>query len=261
MNLQTSTCTITFGDRAENHKGMQMIGNIVNAGNGFNIDDLENMRYMWEDMGAVCEMYNLRRTAGIDAIASSASVEDAYVLVIRNAMGVLELNPTEMFMEQSDLDHDKKAFMYGRVVEKRARWNVCFGEESQEPEYELKKGRIVAWSQVPLLREFREVMPDIFGPKAEGLYGEGNYYYNVRKCGIGFHGDGERRKVIALRLGASMDIHYQWYFKSAPQGKRIVIPLGHGDVYVMSEKAVGTDWKCRNRYTLRHAAGCKTFTT
>ena len=34
-----SCITITFGDQAENHKGMQIIGNV--ADNGFSISDLE----------------------------------------------------------------------------------------------------------------------------------------------------------------------------------------------------------------------------
>ena len=29
----------------------------------------------------------------------------------------------------------------------------------------------------------------------------------------------------------------------------------------MSEKAVGSDWKKKNRFTLRHATGCAKFTT
>jgi len=35
----------------------------------------------------------------------------------------------------------------------------------------------------------------------------------------------------------------------------VTINLHHGDMYVMSEKAVGTDWKQRKIATLRHAAG------
>lgn len=38
-------------------------------------------------------------------------------------------------------------------------------------------------------------------------------------------------------------------------GKLIRIYLNHGDLYVMSSKAVGFDWKKRSIYTLRHAAG------
>jgi len=30
-------------------------------------------------------------------------------------------------------------------------------------------------------------------------------------------------------------------------------------MYVMSEKAVGTDWKEKKIYTLRHATGCEKY--
>ena len=42
--------------------------------------------------------------------------------------------------------------------------------------------------------------------------------------------------------------------------QRIITNLNNGDVYIMSEKAVGNDWKKRNKITLRHATGCKKFT-
>lgn len=102
---------------------------------------------------------------------------------------------------------------------------------------------------------------EFFGEKAQNLKGEGNYYYDVTKCGIGFHGDSERRKVIAIRLGASIPIHYQWFQRNLPTGNRMIFPLDDGDIYVMSEKAVGTDWKKKIDFTLRHATGCAKFTT
>jgi hypothetical protein len=41
----------------------------------------------------------------------------------------------------------------------------------------------------------------------------------------------------------------------------MIFPLDDGDIYVMSEKAVGTDWKKKVIYTLRHSTGCAKFTT
>lgn len=75
--------------------------------------------------------------------------------------------------------------------------------------------------------------------------------------GNGFHGDSERKKVIACSLGESRPIHWQWYEKSIPIGKRIKFVLNNGDMYIMSEKTSGFDWKKRNIKTLRHAAGEK----
>jgi len=37
------------------------------------------------------------------------------------------------------------------------------------------------------------------------------------------------------------------------------LSLNHGDMYVMSEKATGWDWKYRSRATLRHAAGADKY--
>ena len=54
---------------------------------------------------------------------------------------------------------------------------------------------------------------------------EGNRYYDIKKCGIGFHGDGERKKVIAASLGASRPIHWNWYYKGRPIGPRIKFEL------------------------------------
>ena len=35
--------------------------------------------------------------------------------------------------------------------------------------------------------------------------------------------------------------------------------LNHGDIYIMSEKAVGTDWKKNSILSVRHAAGCDKY--
>ena len=74
---------------------------------------------------------------------------------------------------------------------------------------------------------------------------EANYYYDIKKCGIGFHGDSERKKVIGIRMGASLPLHFQWFQKSIPTGSRLELSLNHGDIYIMSEKTTGNDWKKR----------------
>jgi len=93
-----------------------------------------------------------------------------------------------------------------------------------------------------------------------GVKCEGNYYYDVNKCGIGFHGDAERKIVIALRLGANMNLCYHWYQNYQRIGNMFTTILKHGDMYVMSEKATGFDWKKKKILTLRHSAGSSKFT-
>lgn len=237
MNFNNATITLTFGDQAENHVGMQKIGQLADS--GFTMEDLKSIKKKFKK----AKIINLTNGAGI--------------LIIKN--GVDELlknnNPDDLFNEQNSLKADKKAKMYGRVVNKKARYNLCFGDKGQKPDYINGMGTIVAYNDVPLTKEIRDNLVNYFGSKSDKLCCEGNYYYDIDKCFIGFHGDAERRRVIGVRLGEDFPLIYQWYQNGQKVGKPIKINLSHGDIYVMSEKAVGYDWKKKKILTLRHAAG------
>jgi hypothetical protein len=238
------TTTLTFGDVAENHVKMEQIGSRCAPGEGFSMLDLVRARRQFQAIGVICEVLCLSSKAA--------------VLIIRNGLATI-LDPDALLKEQETLEKDKKALMYGRVVNKKARWNLCFAEEGHEPAYEEGKGRVVPYSNLPLLATLVAALPVWFGEKALSLKGEGNYYY-APTCGIGYHGDTERRKVIAVRLGAPMSLHFQGFQYGIPVGPHHEVALGHGDMYMMSEKAVGTDWKSSSILTFRHAAGCAAFT-
>jgi hypothetical protein len=268
MNIAKSVITLTFGDQAENHVGMEQLGKLAEVGQGFNRDDLVHIMQKMTALGASVELHDL--SSDDDKNDDEEKKEDACLLVIRNGVNVIlkdlgmdeeKFNHIEMFNEQATLNVDKKAFMYGRVVNKNARWNLCFDDHSHSPDYENGKGTVVAFDDVPITNAIMKAFPSYFGEKAMQLKGEGNYYFDTQKCGIGFHGDSERRKVIAIRLGSSLDMHYQWFKNGKPVGDRIIVPMNGGDIYIMSEKAVGTDWKRKKIFTLRHATGCKKFTT
>jgi hypothetical protein len=216
MNTRDSTITLTYGDQAENHKGMEMIGKMVAEGEGFQVDELIAMQKKLTESGFIAHHFTLNKQA--DQSPASVLVVKNYVDAILKPLGKTK---DDLFKEQAKLNVDKQAFMKGRVVNKHARWNLCFDEEHREPDYANGKGRIYAFSEVPLTKAVTDSFPAHFGEKARDLKGEGNYYYNIKECGIGFHGDSERRKVIAIRLGASLPIHYQWFKKSAPFGERL----------------------------------------
>lgn len=257
--------TITFGDQAENHVGMQQIGELADC--GFTKDDLTIAKNNFEGIGCNCELFDLRDCVTNEEIKEQ--LDEAYILIIHgavdNILKDIDMTVNDLLNEQKTLDVDKKAKMYGRVVNKHARYNVCFSEESQEPDYENGKGRIVSFDSVPLTNYIRNKLPELIGEKALNLQGEGNYYYDKNKCGIGYHGDTERRKVVAIRLGGLNPLSYLWFYKNKYIDKNGVgsgcagktfFDLENGSMYIMSEKAVGTDWKKKNIYTLRHAAGC-----
>jgi hypothetical protein len=256
--------TLTFGDAAENHKGMEQVGKKLPPGNGFNLADLEEMSEIMKKRNVECKLICLT-----DALKDHPDIPnktDAYVLVMKGAATTLvnesgkNFNQIDLFNEQTKLAYDKKAFMYGQVRNKNARWNLCFDEKDRSSSYEEGKGTIIGYNKVPIMKELREKFSTLFGKKAEDLKVESNYYYDTDKCGIGWHGDSERVKVIAIRLGySSMPIYFQWFYQLKPVGEMIKIPLDPGDIYVMSEKSVGADWKKRLIPTLRHATGAASF--
>jgi len=243
-----STITLTFSECVENQKGMEMIGK--KAEKGFTNKDLEKIKEKLNKEKYVCELINLNDEIKNEDDADET--EKASLLIIRNAISFAD----ELKKEQDTLDVDKKALMRKRVVNKKARYNLCFSDISQEPNYEKGKGRIYSFDELPFLKRLREEMFSFLeNKKAENLKAEGNYYYDVNKCYIGWHGDTERSKVIGVRLGSSFPLSYNWYRKSKRVGNVISRVLNHGDMYIMSEKAVGNDWLKKNTLTLRHSAG------
>ena len=251
--ISKMSITITFGDCAENHKGMQMLGEL--HATGFTYEQLLESKQKCENEGYICELHNL-----VDALPEKyRSGESAYILIIKNGIDLLSSQDKyKVYEELENCEWDSKAFMYGRVVNKKARWNLCFDEKGQEPDYENKKGRIIAWNDIPLLHEIKQNLSILINGANE-LVAEGNYYYD-NNTGIGYHGDSERKKVIGLRLGNPMNLAYQWYKSSKPIGVNLRFQLQSGDVYIMSEKATGNDWKKKNIFTLRHAAGNDKYT-
>ena len=263
MTKRKSAITITFGDQAENHKGMQIIGKMADC--GFMNEELERAKNIFEQEGCHCEFIDLKeRLLSTWDNPDSVEIEEASVLIVRGAvthiLSKVGFDADYIFEEQANLNVDTKAFMYGRVVEKSARYNLCFDDTEQEPDYENKKGRIIQYNDVPLTRYVRHMLPSYLGEKARNLAGEGNYYFDSSKCGIGWHGDSERKRVVAMRLGASIPLAYQWHHRGNRIGDTIMFDdVNHGDLYVMSEKASGWDWKRKLKPTLRHAAGCDKF--
>lgn len=248
--------TFTLGDVAENHAGMEKLGEP--AEHGYSSTQLIELGETLEEKGMDVEWIDL----GAHWNDMYTDAMDAGVLVIRKgAQHILGTTDTGSLCAEHDaLVPDKHVKMRGRVVRKHARWNLCFDEKDQSADFEKGKGTVVSWNRIPLTLRIRNQIQK--WTQDTELKGESNVYYNPTQCGIGYHGDGERKKVFATRFGASeqVPLYFQWFQKSRPVGERIHIPLGDGDMYVMSEKAVGFDWLKKNIPTLRHAAGCDKYT-
>jgi hypothetical protein len=242
--------TITFGDVAENGPGMKKHGTMKEPGQGFTTYEMLAAKQILEKKGVKCEILDLN-----DALPKDVKAEDANIMIIRDACAqAYNVDPVALREEIKSLHWDQTKLMRGKEKTSRARRNVCFGPEDIEADIENGQGTVVSWNKVPLLKKIRDTIAQDLGTKAKFLQGEGNFYFHV-KGGIGLHGDSERRIVIAIRLGEPLRFHFQWFHKYLPIGNRITIDdIVEGDMYIMSEKATGWDWRKSSTTTLRHAA-------
>lgn len=246
------TFTLTFGDQAENHVGMEKLGNPLEK--GFDLDDLTRFQTHFRENGLETQLHCLNELFA-DGDQRRQNTDPAYVLVVKNGVSLFA-NTDDFFREQDALRKDDKAKMYGRVVNKHARHNLCFADQGHPPNYEAGQGTVVAFAEVPCLSRMREGLAELTGLR---MVAEGNYYYHTMVCGIGYHGDSERRVVVGARVGATFPLHFRWYQRGQVVSKTLKLSLDDGDLYVMSDKAVGWDWKSRSQFTLRHAAGAPKF--
>lgn len=238
--MQQEVITLTFGDVGENHVGMEKIGiPRSDIGPAITSSYLESSSIQLKSMGYNTEIINL----GTPEIPAS-------ILIIRGLCNTTN----ELRRELTSIPWDTQALMRGRVVNKKARHNLCFSDYSSEPDYGIGKGRVVDFKSLPYLSHMRSTASALLGNICT-LQCEGNRYYDTSKCYIGFHGDTERNIVIGLRIGGPFPLHYRWYYKHEPISNILSINLNDGDMYMMSYKAIGTDWKKSSIPTLRHAAG------
>ena len=254
LNMENKAICITFGEQSENHVGMVKYGDGL-CDKGFSSEELNNMKSKFEERGCECELIDLNKLL-------ENGNEDAKVLVIRNCIDKLfgDGSAKSLMEDLCKLEWDSKYWDRRRkkVLNKHARYNLCFNEESKEQDYENGVGRVVGYDDVKLLGKVKKEMEKVCGEKKFEC--EGNYYYNAKKCGIGFHGDAERKKVVGVSLCSEdvvREINWIWYKNSKRISEREVVELRNGDCYVMSEKSSGFDWRRRSINSLRHAAGIK----
>ena len=277
--------TLTFCDCAENHVGMEQIG--TKSKKGYSLEDLNSAEAFFISKGKKVERINLNNYIHIKddsgdmskiiakilskKLKPDSGIKDNYpsgykyngpraeLLIIRGALNNEESQL--LFEELTALEWDRKYWdtRRSKVLNKHARANLCFSKVGKKADYENKLGTIVSYDSLPELSKLKQMVGDSI-PDDEELECEGNLYDNVKKNGIGWHGDAERRKVQGVRVGESMPLCFRWYFQGNRVGAQFSTMLNKGDLYIMSDKAVGYDWKRRTIPTLRHSAGADKYT-
>jgi len=249
-----SRYAITFGEVAVLHVGGEEVG--MQREHGYSVDELESLAAELAAGGACVELISL--TAALPPALRKGN--EAATLLIRNGASVLlqdKQAATALLCEQQGLTYDSKYWdgRRSRTLNKRARHNLVFADKGVDASSDYKQFTIKAFAELPRLAAFRAALQERLGEKAHNLLAEGNHYFET-SSGIGFHGDSERKIVICLSLGATSTLRYCWRLPGSSENTgQVDIEVHHGDVYVMSEKATGFDWRCRSKTRLVHAAG------
>jgi len=271
--------TFTWCECGENHAGGFQEGTIVAPGKGFNLKDLqqgaENAAANW---GCSCEIHDLKK--GIEGVTIAnkknipfkGEVNEAHLLIMRDLLTLIlkqhGYTLKDLMKEVTSRKWDMQYFdrRRKRVLNKLARYNYMVSKKARASNYHEggNVGTTYAFSEMPIMNIIRKEIGKLGEKFTLLIVAEGNLYPDggVKKNGIGWHGDTERRMVFAMRFGLdpSMPFYYQWFHDAKAQGKRMEFPLNAGDMYVMSEWAVGTDWKKKSLVTLRHATGAAKYT-
>ena len=271
--------TYTWCECGENHAGGAQEGEKAEPGGGFNEEDLKQAVVVGKKLwGCQGELHNLKKgIEGVEiknkkGVKYTGEVNNAYLLIMRDLL-ILILKAhgytmRDLMNEVCLKKWDRRYYDARRkkVLNKHARQNHMVAKEAQKSNYDEggKRGTTHAFSEMPILSIIKKELGKLGDKFTLLIVAEGNLYPDggAKKHGIGWHGDFERRLVAAMRLGVnpSMPFYYKWWHGSKSQGERMEFNLNAGDVYVMSEWAVGTEWKKNSLVTLRHATGAAKFT-
>ncbi len=255
---KTCRFAITFGEVAVLHVGGQEMG--VMREEGYSVDELREIAKLF---GGYAKVVMLSDTLPLEHRENN----EAAVLIIKNGVNLIMKDryaKNKLYMEQQQVVYDKKFWnsRQKKTLNKRARYNTTFGPTDVPHSADYRQPTVNGFDRLEFLNQIKNELPKWFGPKAEGLNAEGNFYFE-EKSGIGFHGDAERKIVLCVCLGTTTTLRYCWRWSRGSKlyGKPIDVTVEHGDIYLMSEKATGNDWRKTSKIRLVHAAGNKKYIT
>jgi hypothetical protein len=274
-----TTISMTFCECGENDSnGMEKIGIKAEPGQGLNLSDLKKgARVAKKLLGVKAKIVALEPLLDgvnlVDTKGRTGKVRKGWVMRIKGFVNAVLKGEGKtmggLFKEMNEVHWDGQYWnkKKKKIETKRARTNNCVADVAQEANINEGKGTIHAFNDLPSLNIIREMLYKMFGHKVKLFIAEGNRYEDggTKKHGIGWHGDAERRIVACIRLmpeeGETMPMHFHYFWQWKQVGKRLVMDLNAGDLYVMSEEAVGSDWLKKSLEIIpRHATGANKFT-
>lgn len=241
----------TFSHCAEGHVGHEIEKSKHPNPEAHSIETLESIKSDLEKKGAEVDWINLQR---------KENEPEAAVMVLRNGLKHFGVSHDDLMQETNQLPFVDKQYKGrdGKIKNKRARWNANGGDRHVDADIEKGINTQYHFDEVPVLKAVRVAL-EALHPTLQHVLAEGNFY---NKDGlIRYHGDEERpcSPVVGVNLGQDRFIDFRSFYRHAFYGEQIRINLHAGDIYFMSEHAVGIGWikSTYKKVIFRHRAGSK----
>jgi len=196
------------------------------------------------------------------------SAPDACVLLIKGGVRWFMDDPRAadgLFGEQLSLPYEGKFFDKGRTFTRRSYKTLKFGDAPVKRSADYSQPTVYSFGAVPHLQKFLGSLSKL---KASLCSVRGVEYFVSRRekasdggmmaCAsrLGWHGDHEP-KAVSLSLGHAGILKFSWRLPGTsanfPNSHTEVI-LEHGDMYLLSEKASGRNWKKRSLLRVVHSS-------
>lgn len=165
---------------------------------------------------------------------------DARVLLVKNGIKWIGANKEKLYEEISAIDKS-------HMVRKSLCWSYCATNLKRLPELgKIQQGIDCMANQLGM-------------PHLTGLLAEASVYENDFS-GERYRGDDHGNSpVIGCNLGNDQFICFRSFFRHEMYGNEIKIKLEHGDMYFLSEEAVGIGWRKTNTMAFRRRLGTDKF--
>ena len=276
---------LTYSCFAEGHVGMKIEKNqIAKDGKNrpLNFDDFWYLRNMLlQDKVIPVGSDTNYKLFGNDLPGSNGGEPTAYVLVLKDGMTSFGVDKDKLLYQIQNIPIADKQMLNTRqkkVMNKHKRHNFNIGDKIISADIANGQSTLYNFncsflSEAKKLRDaFTNLVEKYDHPSRKlgtlnNLLAEANVYYKdeYKKnnfCGIGYHGDTERPRspVIGCNVGADRYLSFRAFHKNRYfNDHEVRIKLEHGDIYFMSEHAVGCNWKKSSQVVFRHRAGSLKF--
>ena len=222
----------TLSPTAEHHAGMQISGNPDHV--PIPASTASSVASWFESQGYIAMNVDLSDATGVPV--------DGGVLHVKNGASRL-CDVNRMWATFIGLPKDTQYLdRGGKIRNKHKRSNVNVGEHAESADIASGVGTTVAFSSAPEVSKLLRGLTQFGGGLEQIEVAEGNFYHTPVQCGIGLHGDSERKFAVGVSMGSTRYLEFQSFVHGFPSGPAVRLTLEHGDLYIMYGKGCGYDW-------------------